>query len=206
MEKKQDKKPHRKIGLRYFWRVFGINTAIITVIVIAILSCLTTWLDGYTHHDERVEVPDLTGFDADEAQRFLERMGLNSMVIDSVYTDARPGVIIEQLPVGGLPVKKGRLVYLTMNARQVRMVEMPDVREFSSRQAASKLREKGFVIDSTRYVAHEFDDLVLDVTCHGVPVVPGKQYPIRSHVTMHVSSTTVRVAAENDSTETLWME
>lgn len=206
MAKKINLTPSGKKGMRYFWWVAGINVAVIVVIVVTMLSLLSNWLSTYTHHDERVEVPTLTGLDADEAQSCLEQYGLRCMIIDSVYTDARPGAIIEQLPVGGLPVKKGRIVYLTMNARTVRMVEMPDVCEWSSRQAASRLREKGFVVDSMKYVAHEFDDLVLNVTHAGVAMTPGNQYPIHTHVTLRVGSTSVEVVAENDSTEDAWME
>lgn len=199
----EEKTTSRKGGC---FKIIGINLVLMAVAVFGLLWGLSSWLGSYTHHDERIEVPDLSGVEADEAIRFLEHMGLKALVIDSVYTDARPGAVIEQLPVAGLPVKNGRIIYLTINAKSQRMVRMVDVREWSSRQAQTRLRELGFVIDSIRQVASEFDDLVLEVRAGGRNVVPGKEYPYRTRLALCVGSTHVELVAENDSIENEWFE
>lgn len=188
----------------HFLKVFGLNIGLLIVAVIALVWALSAWLDVYTRHDERIDVPDLTGIEADEATIYLEKMGLNATVIDSVYSDARPGSVIEQLPAAGIPVKSGRMIYLTINAKSVRMIRMADVREWSSRQAQTRLRELGFVIDSVKQVASEFDDLVISVTAKGSEVVPGKEYPYHTHLVMRVGSTHLEIEANNDSIENEW--
>lgn len=164
------------------------------------------WLDSYTRHSERIEVPSLVGIPAPEAARYLEQAGLKSMVVDSVYADARPGAVIEQMPAAGLPVKKGRIVYLTINALGVRMVKMLEVREGGSRQALSTLRSLGFKVDSVKQVASEMDDLVLSVSTDGVEMEPGREYPVGTRVVVRVGSTHVEIEPENDETEEAWME
>lgn len=201
MQNEQNKK---KGPWGHFFKILGLNVGLIVVVVLALVWGLSAWLDAYTRHDERIEVPDLTGVGADEAAAYLEQMGLEATVIDSVYTDARPGSIIEQLPVAGLPVKKGRMIYLTINAKTQRMVKMADVREWSSRQAQTRLRELGFVIDSVKEVASEFDDLVLSVTANGAEVRPGKEYPYHTRLVMRVGSSHIRIEANNDSIEDEW--
>lgn len=163
-------------------------------------------MNAYTHHSERVEVPSLKGISVTDAERFLADKGLKPMIIDSVYADMRPGDVVEQLPAAGLPVKKGRIVYLTINAYGQRMVKMQEVREGGSRQALSTLRSLGFVVDSIRPVAYEMDDLVLGVTADGVEMVPGREYPYGTHVVLTVGSTRIALEAVNEESEEQWLE
>ena len=55
---------------------------ILTIIVLVLLSW---WLKSYTHHNESVEVPDLTGYYVAEAELILNELDLKYEVIDSVY-------------------------------------------------------------------------------------------------------------------------
>lgn len=204
IDKMQEEQNKSSRPWRRFFKIAGINLGIMVVVIVLILWILSLWLGAYTRHEERIDVPDLSGVEAEEAAYYLDRLGLKSMVIDSVYTDGRRGAVIEQMPVAGLPVKKGRIVYLTINAKSQRMVKMIDVREWSSRQAQSRLREVGFVIDSVKQVASEFDDLVLSVSANGAEVIPGKEYPFHTRVVVRVGSSHIQLVAENDSTESEW--
>lgn len=204
IDKMQNEQENKKGPWGHLLKIFGINIGLLIVVVLALVWALSSWLDVYTRHDERIDVPDLTGIEADEASLYLERMGLVATVIDSVYTDARPGSVIEQLPVAGLPVKSGRTIYLTINAKTQRMVKMADVREWSSRQAQTRLRELGFIVDSVKQVASEFDDLVLSVTAKGSEVIPGKEYPYHTRLVISVGSSHLEIEANNDSIENEW--
>lgn len=202
----QDKQKIKKSQWGFFGKIVGINIFIIVVLVVLLLTCVTWWLDSYTRHSERVEVPSLQGIPVDEAQRYLEDKGLRALVIDSVYAKARPGSVIEQMPASGLPVKKGRIVYLTINAYGIRMIKMPNVLEGGSRQALTTLRTLGFVVDSVRQVADDHDDLVLSVTHQGVEVEPGREYPDGTHVVVCVGSTHIVLKPENEEQEDAWNE
>lgn len=191
----------------YFCQMAGLNLFIIIAIVALLLFGLNLWLDQYTRHSERIDVPSLSGVPAPEAQHYLEELGLKSLVIDSIYADnMRPGAVIEQMPAAGLPVKKGRIVYLTINALGRRMIRMQEVREGGSRQALSTLRSLGFVVDSVKQVASEMDDLVLSVTTDGIEMEPGREYPAGTRVVLRVGSSHMVIEPENDETEEAWLE
>lgn len=192
MSKKTDKRG--KVRKRYFWKWTGLSIALMVIIVIALVSSINTWMASYTRHDEYVNVPDLTNITDQDAVQYLEHIGLKGMVIDSVYADAMPGSVIDQLPIAGLPVRYGRIVYLTVQARSVRMVTLTDdMHEWSSRQAKSRLEEIGFIVDSMRYVPYQFDDLVTNIyiTHAEKPLVVGNKYPYKTHVIMTVGTTNV---------------
>ena len=176
----------------------GLSIVGIIVATVAVLTCLSLWMNSYTHHNERVEVPRLAGLPAPEAERILENAGLKSMIIDSVYADITPGAVVEQLPTAGLPVKKGRIVYLTINALGVRMVKMQEVREGGSRQALSTLRSLGFKVDSIRQVPC--------VTVGDQEMVPGAEYPYGTHVVVSVGNSKLELEPVNEETEEQWME
>lgn len=184
----------------------GLNLAIIIALLTIIVISLSAWLGTYTRHDESIDVPSLQGVLADDAINYLEHSGLKALIVDSVYADARPGSVIEQLPAAGLPVKRGRIVYLTINALGVPMVKMQNVVEGGSRQAMSTLRSLGFVVDSVRFEPHEYDDEVLSVTLRGKEMEPGREYPKGSHVVLHVGKSSLEIEAENEESEESWME
>lgn len=190
----------------YFFGMTGLNVLLILLALAGIIFGVSSWLSSYTRHDERIDVPPLNGIFADEAIQFLESKGLQALVIDSVYANRTPGTVIEQVPDAGLPVKKGRVVYLTIQALGQRMVKMVEVRQGGSRQALSTLRSLGFVVDSVRQVAYDMDDLVLSVTADGAEMEPGREYPFGSRVVVEVGSTHVRIEAENEEPEEAWTE
>lgn len=184
----------------------GLNLVIMVALAAVAVIVLSMWLDSYTRHDQKIHVPDLQGVLSTEAVDYLENAGLKALVIDSVYVDARPGAVIEQLPAAGLPVKQGRTIYLTINAYGVRMVKMQNVLSGGSRQALSTLRSLGFVVDSVRQVASENDDEVLSVTMRGEEVEPGREYPLGSHLVVHVGCRNLEIPAENEESEEAWLE
>ena len=195
----------KKSGLKTGLKTIGLHLLLIIGVSMLLLFALSSWLDHYTHHGESVKVPDVIGLVEDEAVRTLKSVGLKPMVIDSVYSESVPrGAVIEQLPEGNLPVKLGRNVYLTVNAKSIRMIKMIDILEFSSRQARSRLVEKGFIVDSIHYVANEFDDLVLKTTLAGQALeddgmLAGEEFPWHTHVVLHVGSSRLAIEEKNDS-------
>ena len=177
--------------MKRFFSIIGINILIMIVLSIVMIFLLDSWLDSYTHHDESIIVPDVKGVADEEAMAILEEQALVPMVIDSLFADAAPGSVLEQLPEAGLPVKKGRIVYLTINAKSVRMILMPEVADFSSRQAKSILREAGFIVENVKLESSMYDDLALGVLINNQPAVVGHKYPYRSRVTLLVGSSEI---------------
>ena len=126
---------------RFFW----LNIiAMIIVIVVAVFG--TLWgLDLYTHHGESYVVPNVKNKNLDQAQLLLNQQFMQGIVIDSNYVKELPaGIVLDQAPAGGLRVKKGRTIYLTINTNEVPKIKIPDIIDNSSmRQAAAKLKAMG---------------------------------------------------------------
>lgn len=195
-----------------FKKRIGRSTLIILVNIaamVAIVCVLSFWympsrLHDITGHDERIVIMNVVGMDADDAVEKLQAQGVVPQVIDTIFSDGhKPGVVLDQLPEGNLPVKPGRYVYLTINSYTTQMFTLPDVIDHSNRQARSELEDQFFVVDSVRYQPYEFDELVLEVvsSADGKQMKAGQEYPKRTHVVMVVGSTTVEVEARNEESE-----
>src|SRR5690606_40419128 len=113
-----------------------INTIFyITVFVIIIFLIL----HSYTHHGEKIEVPNLKNKSIKEAVIALEELGFRYQ-LDSVYqADAKPGIIIDQDPAAGSTVKDNRTIYLTMITLSPPVVNFPEIREMTFLEARAIL-------------------------------------------------------------------
>ena len=118
-----------------------------------------------TRHSARRTVPDFVGLQLNDAEYFAGRRDLEIIVNDSLHVAAYPGgVVLDQLPKGGVVVKPGRKVYVTINSSRQRMVNVPYVAGRSLRQAKNMLETSGLTIDyleyaediATNYVLAEF--------------------------------------------------
>ncbi len=145
--------------------VFWLNVLLAIALLVAIPVAVLNALGRYTHHGEKVEVPELDGVPAYEAEQLLNERGLVAVVSDSDYNAQRkPGVVLFQLPKAGSEVKSGRTVYLTINRRGMARVRIPDlVRNTSLRIAEQQLKQLGFRLTATQFVEDEPEDLVIGI-------------------------------------------
>ncbi len=149
---------------RPWWKVVLLNLLIAIVLVVVLLVVLRRWLNSYTEHGIETEVPQVTGLTLAEADILLSGSHMRVEVIDSTYSSKVPlGTIVEQNPAPESHAKRGRTVYVIMNARQRRQVALPDLIDVTYRQAQSTLRQVGLGVCEVRYEPSAYRDLVLDV-------------------------------------------
>ena len=181
---------------RFFW----LNIiAMIIVIVVAVFG--TLWgLDLYTHHGEAYVVPNVKNKNVDQAQLLLNQQFMQGIVIDSNYVKELPaGIVLDQAPAGGLRVKKGRTIYLTINTNEVPKIKIPDVIDNSSmRQAAAKLKAMGFKLTEPEMVAGE-QDWVYGIKYRGRALKAGDKVPSEALLTLCIGSTQMRDSLSMDS-------
>jgi serine/threonine-protein kinase len=92
-----------------------------------------------------VEVPDLAGLDLSAAQVQVEPAGLVLQVVDERHDPAVPsGRIIEQVPLPGSSVRRGRKVKLVLS-RGDRVLVVPSLVGRPIRAVDIDLRQEGFV-------------------------------------------------------------
>jgi serine/threonine-protein kinase len=89
----------------------------------------------------QVEVPDVIDLERESAEATLNRAGLG-FTIREQESDADPGTVISQDPVGGTVVDKGSRVALTV-AKEPETVDVPNVVGFSRSTAEDALRDAG---------------------------------------------------------------
>ncbi len=155
-------------------RAFLINLSLAIVLAALLLFLTMKMLKSYTHHGISYVVPDLSGLTLEEATSTAEANLLKVEVLDSIYTkEAKPGTVVDQVPVSTKKVKEGRVIFLTMNSMEPEKVKLPKLTDISFRQAQVLLENRGLTIDSISYEPSEYNDLVLKVRQDSVEVEEG---------------------------------
>lgn len=182
MGKKKDKKKFP--GNNIFLNLIAIGIVAVLLLVVTLL-----FLNVYTRHGHNVVVPELQGLQAEEAEAILKSKGLTVQVIDSIFkVGAVPGSIIEQTPKPGNNVKEGRSIYLTIYAYNPQQISVPELVDFSSRQAVALLNSIGFNEITIEEVPAEYSGLVLSVEYKGRRLLPDEQIPAGSPLRLKVGS------------------
>jgi len=173
---------------------------VIAMIVLAglLIFLIMKGIDVYTQHGKSVLVPNLKGMNEEEAQMMLRNRGLDCVVVDSSYDkDKVSGCILEQNPSDGQNVKKGRIIYLTVNSLTMPMQTIPDVADNSSvRQATAKLISAGFILTDNESVSGE-RDWVYGVKYQGRQLMLGEKVPTGATLTLMVGNGMKEVIEED---------
>lgn len=180
---------------RFFW----VNIIVMVVVVAGVIFSTLEWLDIYTRHGEAIVVPNVKNIRANEAEMMLSNRELTLVVVDSSYVKDLPaGIIIEQNPVAGSKIKKGRAIYVTINSDTAPLIAVPDIVDNSSlRQAEAKLRAMGFKLTEPQYISGE-KDWVYGLSYKGRELNAGDKVPREAILTLTAGNGS-EIAAE-DST------
>ena len=162
--------------LAYYWKQLrenrlAYNLVLIGAIILAMAVTAHIVMQVGTRHGARRTVPDFSGIKLDEAQRTARKYDLKLHINDSLFVPAyEGGIVLDQLPEGGVEVKPGRTVYITINSFRQKMVPVPYVAGRSLRQAKNMLEIAGLEIDELIFRADMATNYVLDEYCDGRPV------------------------------------
>ena len=174
------------------------------MVVVALLLGIIVFkgLDVYTHHGEEVIVPDVKGMMPNQAEKMFRDRGLIAKVVTTSYRKDMPsGCILELTPESGEKVKKGRIIFLTINSIDAPLREVPDVTENSSaREAEAQLLTAGFHLTPNQLVKGELD-WVYGVLYNGRRIMTGEKIPVGSILTLQIGNGDVDMS-ENDSAAT----
>lgn len=159
------------------------------------------WMHSYTRHGEGVDVPNVKGKLISDAQYELDEMGLEGVVIDSIYDKRlKPGMVVEQTPGFGSRVKVGREIFLKVNAKGEPTLPLPKIiGNCSLHEAEANLRALGFKIGPYEYVDGD-KDLVLGVKLRGRNVATGDRVPLTTPITLVVGNNEI----ERDENEMVY--
>ena len=189
--------------MKKFWswlkrHTIAYNIVIIALVFLGVAIASFVAMAFGTRHSARRTVPDFVGLQLNDAEYFAERRDLNIIVNDSLHVSAYPGgVVLDQLPKGGVVVKPGRKIYVTINSSRQRMVAVPYVAGRSLRQAKNMLETAGLTIDHLEYAEDIATNYVLAEFVNGEEILEDSdvQAEMGSGVVLRVG-----VAASDTST------
>lgn len=143
---------------------------IILVFVIFTMSCIRV----YTHHGRAHAVPDFNDMSLNEAIELIEDKNFRYEIFDSQYVaDKEAGTILDQHPSPGFLVKKNRKVFLTINASNPGMIEMPNLVGITLREARIKIEGYGLKLGGLFYRYDISENVILEQQVDGRKIEPG---------------------------------
>lgn len=151
---------HSRLQHRY---PLAYNLALIAAVILALAVAAHVVMQIGTRHGSRRTVPDFSGVQLLEAQRLARKNDLRLQINDSLFVPVyEGGIVLDQLPKGGVEVKPGRTVYVTINSFRQKMVPVPYVADRSLRQAKNMLEIAGLEIAQLIYRTDMATNYVLD--------------------------------------------
>lgn len=180
----------RKIRAFVWSKHFLKHTGYIVLTYIIVVGGLILYLEAYTNHGEKIEVPNLVGMRATTAQTTLEELDLQMELLDSVYRPDLPtGTIISQDPLPTkkslVSVKSGRIIRVQISKR-TNLVEMPSLIDRSYRYAQSVLENRGLKYKVTFVPTSEADGAVQKQLYKGRTIREGEKIQVGSTITLVV--------------------
>lgn len=173
--------------------IFWSNILLMIAILIAIPVFCFYMLNTFTHHGEKIEVPNVITMSAQRAKAILEDEGFEVVISDSIETDSlqslkfRPGAVIEQYPKAGTTVKSNRIIYLVTRYQNEAQIEIPKlVGERSYREAKIILSNLGFRLTPDSIVAGQQEGLLIGIYQGNKKLKAGELSPKNKKLTLYV--------------------
>jgi len=179
----------KNIVVRFLTSIYVRNILLMAIIFVVLVAIVLVALNIYTKHNESITVPSVKGLQIEDAKGILTAANLHYEISDSIFQPGGiPGAIIEQIPKGEAKVKEGRTIYLTIQAKGVQMIPIPELKDFSRRQALAQLNSLGFdkiIIDE---VPSAYAGIVVSVSYKGNILTPNQRVPKGSTLKMTVGA------------------
>lgn len=170
-----------KVGafFRAIWHIPYVRHPFLAIFLVLFLLVAALYSLGIlTRHGDEYAVPDLTGKPLSEAYKIADDYHLNLVLLDSSYVvTKRPGTILQQQPAAGEKVKRGRHVFLSINACNPMMVQAPSLVGETLRQALILLDQSGLQCGQLSFTPDIALNSVLKQSYDGDELLPGDKLP-----------------------------
>ncbi len=180
----------KKLKAFIFTKYFLKQLGLVILAYILIVGITIFYLDSFTNHGQKIQVPNLIGRNVSTIQTELEELDLQFEVLDSIYDPSKTeGTILDQDPAATIFskvfVKEGRVVRVRVSKKS-RLVEMPSLVDKSQRFAESILKNRGLKYKIQYKPSNEANGAVLAQFCNGRNVAEGVKIAIGSTITLVV--------------------
>lgn len=179
----------KNIIIRFLTSIYVKNILLMVAVFLILVAIVLFALNRYTLHDKSITVPSVKGLQMEEAGSILSSSHLRYEISDSIFqTGGTPGAVLEQVPKGESKVKEGRTVYLTVQAKGVQMVPVPELKDYSRRQAEAQLNSLGFSKIYVEEVPSPYAGIVISVSYKGLELRPNQKVPNNATLKMVVGA------------------
>ena len=156
----------KKLKAFIFTKYFLKQLGLVILAYILIVGITIFYLDSFTNHGQKIQVPNLIGRNVSTIQTELEELDLQFEVLDSIYDPSKTeGTILDQDPAATIFskvfVKEGRVVRVRVSKKS-RLVEMPSLVDKSQRFAESILKNRGLKYRIQYQPSNEANGAVLE--------------------------------------------
>ncbi len=177
------------------------NLLLILLFLVGVFLIVNFGLRWYTHHGEKLILPDFTGQNFAIASEAAEDQSFQLVVTDSVFrVDQGGGMILNQNPEKNAKVKRGRKIYVTVTKYTPETVKISQIPELYGKDFERKKKELENAFDiRSEIIGYEFDqgapDQILKVVYHD-EVVINSEYR-RNEVQIEKGSTLKFILSKN---------
>lgn len=161
------------------WRIPYVHHPLVALVllVVVFLGAFLS-LDLFTRHGDEFPVPNLVGLPLKDAYTLAENSHLTLVLLDSSYVvTKRPSTVLQQQPLSGEKVKRGRHIFLSINACQPMRVTAPLLVGETLRQALILLDQAGLQCGRLSFTPDIALNSVLKQTYEGEELQAGDKVP-----------------------------
>ncbi len=132
-------------AVRVVWRIPYVRHPLLAILLVVFGVLLAFYSLGlFTRHGDEFPVPDFCAQPLAKAYQLAEKYHLELVLTDSSYVvTQRPGTVLQQQPAAGEKVKRGRHIFLSINACAPMRVSAPNLVGETLRQALILLDQSG---------------------------------------------------------------
>lgn len=118
------------------------HVGLIIVFFVIIIISLLWWLNQYTHHGQKLTLPDYREMHVEKAMVDAEKRQFKIIIDDSTHIVGKQGgIIINQNPKPNSKVKENRKIYVGITKYQPDKIKIKDLPSLYGRSYDSKKRE-----------------------------------------------------------------
>lgn len=173
-----------------FSKKFVRHIGLIVLSYLLVIVFVINYLDDYTNHGQKVEVPNLVGKNISTIKSTLEELNMSYEIVEVKYNPKKvKGTILDQDPQAteksSVSVKEGRVIRLKIS-KATDLVEMPDLISKSERFAIQMLKNRGLKYEVEYKMSSESNGAVLDQKFNNRSIRSTGKLPVGSVVTLIV--------------------
>ena len=162
-------------------KLFVKHMGLVILFYIAVALILLLWLRFYTHHGQKLELPDYTNMTFENAFRTATIDKFNLIVEDSTHIIGKKGgLIINQNPKPGAKVKQNRNIYVNVTKYRPDKIKLEDLPTLYGRNYETKKKELEIIGIKSRVSDYAYDkgepDYIIEVHYRGQPVITKQGY------------------------------